>query len=105
MVIYDPPGFFSTTGIHQEILDSYCNAKMFKVGSQAKIIIVIEQSSLMSTKGRAVVDVAVQLFKLFENEYDRVINSCMLVVTKLDMKKNDMQKKVEETINDISGFK
>ena len=78
---------------------------MFKVGSQAKIIIVIEQSSLMSTKGRAVVDVAVQLFKLFENEYDRVINSCMLVVTKLDMKKNDMQKKVEETINDISGFK
>ena len=78
---------------------------MFKVGSQAKIIIVIEQSSLMSTKGRAVVDVAVQLFKLFENEYDRVINSCMLVVTKIDMEKNDMQKKVEETINDISGFK
>jgi len=53
---------------------------------------------LKSTRGRAVVDVAVQLFKLFENEYDRVINSCMLVVTKIDMEKNDMQKKVEKTI-------
>ena len=41
MTIYDPPGFSATTGVYQEILDSYCNAKMFKVGSRAKIIIMV----------------------------------------------------------------
>ena len=41
MTIYDPPGFNATTGVYQEILDSYCNAKMFKVGNKAKIIVMI----------------------------------------------------------------
>ena len=69
MIIYDPPGFLATTGVYQEILDSYCNAKMFKVGSKAKIIVMIEFPTLQSSRGKGLADVAVQLHSLFGSKF------------------------------------
>ena len=51
-----------TKGVHQQILNSYSNARMFKVGSKARIIIVVEYFSLMQARGGAFVEVANMLF-------------------------------------------
>lgn len=83
-VFYDPPGFLDTRGITQEIINAYCNAKMFRLGSKAKIIIVVEVSSLLSARGGAFVDVALRLRELFANEFIQVINSCFLLVSKVN---------------------
>lgn len=64
-VFYDPPGFLDTRGNTQEIINAYCNAKMFRLGSKAKIIIVVEASSLLSARGRAFVDGTLRLRELF----------------------------------------
>ena len=61
LILYDPPGFFDTKGVHQEILNSYCNAKMFKVGIKAKIVIMVEISTLQSARGGAFVNVTKRL--------------------------------------------
>lgn len=83
-VLYDPPGFLATTGDYQEILDSYSNAKMFKVGSKVRIIILVESSTIMSTRGGGFVEVAVRLRKLFGKAFVNVINSCLLMISKID---------------------
>ena len=44
--LYDPAGFLDTKGVLQEILNSFCNSKMFQTGSKVKIVIVLEESSL-----------------------------------------------------------
>jgi energy-coupling factor transporter ATP-binding protein EcfA2 len=41
IIWHDPAGFLDTKGIEQEILNAYCNAKMFKRGSRARIILVV----------------------------------------------------------------
>lgn len=84
MVLYDPPGFLDTKGARQEILNSYCNAKMFRVGTKAKIIILVELSSLMSGRGGAFADVAVRLRQLFGRDFRHVIEACVLVVSKVN---------------------
>lgn len=73
-----------TRGITQEIINAYCNAKMFRLGSKAKIIIVVEVSSLLSARGGAFVDVALRLRELFANDFFQVVNSCFLLVSKVN---------------------
>lgn len=41
LTLYDPPGFLDTKGVLQEILNSYANAKMFRRGAKAKIIMMV----------------------------------------------------------------
>lgn len=57
-IFYDPPGFLDTKGAKQEILNSFANAKMFKKGSKAKIILVVEQGSIYSARGGPLVGMA-----------------------------------------------
>ena len=38
----DPAGFMDTKGDEQEIINAYANARMFKRGTRAKIVLVIE---------------------------------------------------------------
>lgn len=61
MVLYDPPGFASTEGGFQEILDSYSNAKMFKIGSKVRIVIVVDCHTVLAGRGGGFVEVARRL--------------------------------------------
>ena len=85
MAFYDPPGFLDTKGVKQEILNSYSNAKMFCRGSKAKIIMMVEIGSVMSARGGPLVDIAKRLRELFKNDFRQIINSCGLIVSKVNM--------------------
>jgi hypothetical protein len=61
MTLTDAPGFLGTTGPIQQILDAYCNAKMFRVGKKAKIIIIVEVFTLYSARAGGLIDLAVKL--------------------------------------------
>lgn len=85
-VFYDPPGFVDSRGLHQQILNSYSNAKMFKVGTSARIILVVELSTLRSSRGAAFVGITDRLYDLFESDFDKVTNCCLLVISKVNPK-------------------
>jgi len=87
-VLNDSPGFCATTGEIQQILDAYCNAKMFEIGRKARIIIVVEYSTLTSQRGGGLFDISSKLRELFGRYFKDIINSCMLVVTKVDLEKD-----------------
>ena len=97
----DAPGFLATTGVIQEILDSYCNAKMFKVGSRAKIIIVVEWFTLYSGRGGVIIDLAAKLQQLFGDYFNEIITSCIMVVTKIDYN-NIRLEDIKGILNDIA---
>lgn len=89
MVLYDPPGFLDTKGVKQEILNSYANAKMFRKGSKAKIIMMVETGSLYSGRGGPLVDLTKRLRELFQNDFRQIINSCGLIISKINI--NDIE--------------
>ena len=82
-VFCDSPGYKDTKGVHQEILNSYCNARMIRVGCRAKILLVVEVSSLKSARGGNFVELAQLLAKLFQNDFRQIIYSSFLVITKV----------------------
>ena len=84
MYIVDPAGFLDTKGVTQEIINSYANAKMFQKYGRVKILIVIEQSSLFSARGGSLVDVAKRLKEFFPKDFKKLINSVMMVVSKIN---------------------
>ena len=45
LLLYDTPGFLTTMGNMQEILDSYANHKIFVKGSSIKIVLDIDVPS------------------------------------------------------------
>ena len=77
---------------------------MFQLGRQAKILVLIEFPTLQSSRGKGVADVARQLSKLFDRNFNQVINSCLLVVTKVDTRTPDIDQKIRETLFEISGL-
>ena len=79
----DSAGFLDTKGLEQEILNSYATAQLFKQGSRVKIVVVIEQSSLLSFRGKAIIDVANTLHKLFPDEFHILVESIILVISKV----------------------
>ena len=92
-----------TKGVHQQILNSYCNARMFKVGSKARIIIVVEYFSLMHARGGAFVEVASMLRDLFKDDFSHVLNSCLLVITKVhpkEISERDILEIIQETCSE-----
>ena len=58
---------------------------MFKVGSKARVVIVVEHPTLMSARGGGFVEVAMKLRQLFKEDFKDIIYSCLLVVTKLPL--------------------
>ena len=58
---------------------------MFKVGKKAKIIIVVEIYTLYSARAGGLLDLAIKLQSLFGDYFYEIINSCMLVVTKVNL--------------------
>jgi energy-coupling factor transporter ATP-binding protein EcfA2 len=65
VIWHDSAGFLDTKGAQKEILNAYCNSKMFKWGHRARIILVIEQSSLYASRGSDIVEAANRLNSLF----------------------------------------
>ena len=57
----DSAGFLDSKGPAHEIINSYATAKLFKRGSKAKIVVVVEWANLQSSKGKTLVDVANRL--------------------------------------------
>jgi len=85
MAVYDPPGFLDTKGVKQEILNSYANAKMFCRGSDAKIIMMVEIGTVIAGRGGPLVDIAKRLRELFQNDFRQIINSCGLIISKVNL--------------------
>ena len=72
---------------------------MFKIGSRAKILIMVEVSSIFSARGEAFVKIARKLKELFQNDFAQIINSCLLVVSKVNLHQlsdADIKKNIEE---------
>lgn len=85
MTLYHIPGFFDTKDIKHEILKSYSNAKMVCRGTKAKIIIMVEIGSLMTSRGRSIADIAKRLRQFCKNDFGQIINSCGLIVSKINL--------------------
>ena len=72
---------------------------MFKVGSKARIIVVVEYSSLIQARGGCFVEVANMLRDLFKDDFSHFINSCLLVITKVnpnEISETDIPKIIQE---------
>lgn len=82
---YDPPGFLDSKGPEQEILNGYSNARMFKLGMESKICIVIDHGSLQTARGGLLIQVVKRLIELFDQNFSNIMNSCILVVSKVNL--------------------
>ena len=80
----DSAGFMDPKGDEQEIINAYANARMFKRGTRAKIILVIEYSSLIFGRGGNLLEIAQRLLEFFPRDYSTLINSVMIMVTKVN---------------------
>lgn len=69
---------------------------MFQRGTQTKIIMVIEYPTLQAGRGNSFPEVANRLATLFPKDFDRLINSIMLLVTKVPLSMIKEQEIIEE---------
>lgn len=83
LLLYDTPGFLTTMGSIQEIIDSYANYKIFVKGSSIKIVLVIDEPTLKSSRGQFLVDAVERLCNMFPNQLDSLVSSICIVVTKV----------------------
>ena len=51
----------------------------------ARIILIVEISTLMSARGGAFVEMTDRLYDLFEADFDKVANCCLLVISKVNI--------------------
>lgn len=70
LLFYDTPGFLTTMDNTQEILDSYANYKMFVKGSSIKIVLVIDEPTLSSSRGQFLADAVERLQNMFPNQFN-----------------------------------
>lgn len=61
----DSTGFLDTKGSKYEIINSHATANLFKEGSKTKIVLVVEESTFLSSRGKTIVEVANRLAELF----------------------------------------
>ena len=75
---------------------------MFKRGGKTKIILVIEQSTLFSARGGSLVDIAVRLRELFPKDFNSLVHSIMIVISKVnpdDFEEDDIVSKISSITN------
>ena len=58
---------------------------MFKRGGKTKILVVVERATLESARGGSLVDVAVRLRELFPKDFNNLIHSIAIVVSKVNL--------------------
>jgi hypothetical protein len=80
---YDLPGYLDTKGIRQQIINAYSTSQMFRLGIRAKFVLVVEVSSLQSAKAGGLVDVTHRFIELFRPNFEEVVGSCILLITKV----------------------
>lgn len=73
-----------TKGDVQEIVNAYANARMFREGNQVKILLTIEISTLKSGRGGKLAEIAIRLLELFGQDFNYLLNSIMILVTKVN---------------------
>lgn len=83
-IFIDASGFMDTKGDIQEIINGYSNARMFKRGTKTKILLVVEQSTLISGRGGKLPEIARRLLELFPRDFSNLINSIAVVVSKVN---------------------
>ena len=84
LVFLDPPGFFDTNGVTNEILNAFCISKMFKVNNNVRMLILVDVASLKAGRGGQFVKAIKRIHALFPHEYRTITKSCMFVLTKVD---------------------
>ena len=73
---------------------------MLRKGLRVKVIVVLEFESLRADGGKSITDVANRLLDLFLVDWQRMINSVMLVISKV----NTAEFKLEEVISQIKDI-
>ena len=65
---------------------------MFKRGQRTKILLVVDKSTIYSTRGERLADIAVKLKELFPQDFKNLIHSIMIVVSKVgsDLEEEDV---------------
>ena len=91
----DPAGFMDTKGDIQEIVNAYANAKMFQKGIKTKIILTIDINTLRSGRGGNLPAIARRLLDLFPKDFKVLMNSIMIVVTKVNPEDDSIEDLVE----------
>lgn len=81
IVIWDCPGFSDTTGIVQEIANSFYIQRLFEYTQRLKFILVVPESALLNSRGSDFIDTVNQLVRSFHNS-SLVQNSVSLIITK-----------------------
>lgn len=56
---------------------------MFRVGTKVRLIIIVDWKTVGSVKGGGIVEIAVGLHKLFGADFKNIVNSCLLIITKI----------------------
>ena len=85
-IYVDASGFMDTKGDIQEIVNGYSNAQMFKRGIKTKILLLVENSTLLSGKGSVLTEIVRRLVELFPRDLSHLTKSIALVVSKVDPK-------------------
>ena len=70
-------------------------ARLFEENQKMKIIIVLEFASLINGRGETLIEVANRLAKLFPDDYMKLIDSIVLVCSKVDPE-NELEDILEE---------
>ena len=71
-------------------------AQLFKNGSKVKVVVVVEDSSLLCAKGKGLVDIANRLAELFPADFDALMKSTLMVVSKVSIEEEELKSLANE---------
>jgi hypothetical protein len=95
-VYWDCPGFKDTRGFKQDIVNQFYINNIFNKVEDVKVLVVIDEATLDSTRGGIFNELLTTLHHMFENSNKVLEQSCIFVFTKstcndLDSLKNELQ--------------
>jgi GTPase Era involved in 16S rRNA processing len=95
-VYWDCPGFKDTRGFKQDIVNQFYINNIFNKIEDIKVLVVIDEATLDSTKGKIFDELVTTLNQMFKNSDEVLKQSCIFVFTKgryenFDSLKNELQ--------------
>ena len=84
-ILYEPPTFLGSKSTHKEALTSSFAATMASADPRYKIVITIDTPTLMEARGKPLKEAAKRIHQLFPNDFRTTVESCLLVVTKVNI--------------------
>ena len=96
----DSAGFMEETELEKEVKTSCILAKLLGKGSRVKVVVMLEFASLATVRGKSIADVANRLLDLFPGDWEGMMDSVVVVVSKV----NAAEVELEEVISEISSI-